>query len=99
MTIRVVFGWPSPVFFVGRERMSYLVETWVGGFTRPDLTFWGDAIFVVIEGNVGTLGYCAAGNSAYAMPVRLPTANSNMRRFDPSRLALSTDPPRSVMNI
>src|SRR5262249_26964023 len=31
---------------------------------------------------------CAAGNSAYAMPVRLPSAISNVFLFDPSRLAL-----------
>src|ERR1700722_7457205 len=30
----------------------------------------------------------ADGTSAYAMPVRFPSANSNVRRFDPSRLAL-----------
>ena len=28
------------------------------------------------------------GTSAYAMPVRFPSANSNVLRFDPSRLAL-----------
>jgi hypothetical protein len=28
------------------------------------------------------------GTSAYAMPVRFPSVNSNVLRFDPSRLAL-----------
>lgn len=43
---------------------------------------------------------CSAnGISAYAMPVRFPSANSSVLRLDPSRLALYTEPPKSVTNI
>src|SRR4029077_13544938 len=39
------------------------------------------------------------GSSAYAIPVRLPSAACSIFLSDPSRFALYTEPPRSVRNI
>src|SRR3981189_3266099 len=47
----------------------------------------------------GSGGGTHSRRSAYAMPVRFPSAASNIFLFDPSRFALYTEPPRSVRNI
>ena len=39
------------------------------------------------------------GNSAYAMPVKLPSAKRSAFFSDPSRLQRYTEPPRSVKNM
>src|SRR5208337_4110812 len=86
---------------IGRGRVSQQ-RSCVSHFS---ISFGDECRFAIVAGlprrtmKTRRLGYLAGGISTYAMPVRFPSATSNVFLLEPSRFALYTVPAKSVMNI
>ncbi len=75
-------GNPTPTFSIGALIVAEKLDSTkvLSSISRPPVVFFAIGECLIAQYPDGT--------SAYAMPVRFPSATSNVLRFDPSRLAL-----------